>query len=209
MAQETVTAAVAAGLALTLFLAVLRVGAATKRHATATAWARQVLEFAAAIEGDPDRRPRMRALLEQERGKHSDWYLVVLADRFLWPTWVVTCLPHLHFVLSRDSGVYWKQALGFIPPMVTRYRILRTLCNGEVMCIRMEHSMSPVANELAEKIEDVRRAHPYQSERSLIAAVNGHIAYCVRITGDEVLTDISSAIDINRRQVLGRIKVLP
>lgn len=127
-----------------------------------------------------DCRPKFRTLINTiispANGLQWAVNLVLLANRFEFPTWAVQCLPNLCFRLptnNQDEGtifVLWQQIAIAIPLSYT-LEIKEKLCGGEVLVAGFDRPGARLVERIAGWVEPERLSNPFASDRSARGAL--------------------------------------
>jgi len=106
------------------------------------------------------------------KSRYSDWSLVILADHYNCSNKIVTALPRLYFKVSEtDASYIWKEVYKLIPNDL-EYEKIGTLCNGELIKIKMPDETRKIVNDLALCVENARLSNPFSSDNSLYGVIN-------------------------------------
>ncbi|HRI45645.1 MAG TPA: hypothetical protein PL089_13860 [Ignavibacteria bacterium] len=116
--------------------------------------------------------------LDELRKNFSDWTILVIADRYKWSPFLVTCIPKLFFKISGldNEIVIWKEVLKFIPTEII-YKIKSNICGGEVVKISTSNDGAKKFEEIATILEFDRLNTPYPSYNSLFGVINQTMLY--------------------------------
>src|SRR5262249_49073958 len=137
--------------------------------------------MAAFLEGNPDRRPQFRALIQRVKEAYPDrerWDLdlVLLADRHHFPGWAVECLPSLFFVCdAKDNArtvLLWQPLSGYLEETLME----KYCAGGRIVQSSVSKEIPQWFYTLAEKVEERRNDFPLYSERALRGAVSDLLA---------------------------------
>lgn len=140
-------------------------------------------EFARILEeSSVDARVKFRRLLKRgaEARMHSpllDRELVLAAHRWEWPLWAVECLPNLYIRLDENvkheehTALMWSR-IAFLLPDTDRFEIVRRLCAGSVLEVRLGQNAARHAGLIASEVEPLRSGNPWFSISSVLGSLN-------------------------------------
>lgn len=140
-------------------------------------------EFARILEEvGVDARIKFRHLLKRgvEARMHRpllDRDLVLAAHRWAWPLWAVECLPNLYIRLDESAKTDEQMALmwsriAFLLPDTDTFEIVRRLCAGSILEVKLGRSAARHAGLIASEVEPLRSGNPWFSISSVLGSLN-------------------------------------